>query len=61
MPSYSFSKNNKRTTFTSSTSKANINDFVFRRAMLNMTFGTISKTPEIYSYPFFVTRKLIYG
>ena len=61
MPSYTFCHVNKRSTFTSSTSKANLNDFIFRRAMLNMTFGTISKTPEIYSYPFFVNRKLIYG
>jgi hypothetical protein len=61
MATYSFCKVNKRTTFTSSTTKANLNDFIFRRAMLNLTFGSISKTSEFYSYPFIVTRKLIYG
>ena len=61
MPSNSFGHVNKRSTFTSSSSKSAVGSFLFRRVMLNMTYGTISNTPEFYSYPFIVTKKLIYG
>ena len=61
MPGNTFCHVTKRSTFTSSTTKSAVGSFLFRRVMLNMTYGTISNTPEIYTYPFFVTRKLIYG
>ena len=58
MPGHTFGHVNKRTTFTSSSNKTAVGSILFRRVMLNMTYGTISNTPEIYTYPFFVTRMM---
>lgn len=44
----------KRLAQPSSTSSPTVGSLLYRRAALNMTFGTFNSTAEFYSYPYVV-------
>ena len=51
-----FGYNTKRLTQSSSTNSPTVGSLLYRRAALNMTFGTFNKTAEFYSYPYVVGK-----
>lgn len=51
-----FSYSAKRLTQSSSTSSPTVGSLLYRRAALNMTYGSFNSTAEFYSYPFVVTN-----
>jgi hypothetical protein len=51
-----FGYNTKRLSQSSSSSSPTVGSLLYRRAALNMTFGSYNKPREFFSYPFIIGK-----